>query len=455
MNVITDIAAQGLTRALCEQAHGLTYADLPDEVRALARQCVLDYVACTLAGASEPLTQMLLAEMAEQGGRDEAGVIGHATRLPAASAALVNGAAAHALDFDDVNMAMPGHPSVAILPALLALAEARGASGAALIAAFVAGYELQCRIGTTISPGHYDVLGFHATATVGSFGAAAACAHLLGLHAEQSATALGIAGTQAAGLKSMFGTMCKPLHAGKAAHHGLLAARLAARGFTSRADVLECAQGFARTHSPDFNPEQAFSAPPGGYYIRNNLFKYHAACYLTHAPIETARKLRAQHGVTPDKVARIHLMLDEACDRVCNIPAPVTGLEAKFSLRLTTAMALAGVDTGGLTSYARATAADPVLIALRDKVELEFRPGIGNTRAELTLELTDGTRLTAQHDSGVPAADLAEQGRRLGEKFGALAEPILGRGRAADLRGEIDRLDVLADLRGLMALCVP
>ena len=456
MNVITDIAAQGLTRALSQQARGLTYADLPGEVRALARQCVLDYVACTLAGASEPLTRMLLAEMAEQGGRDEAGVIGHATRLPAASAALVNGSAAHALDFDDVNMAMPGHPSVAILPALLALAEARGAGGAALIAAFVAGYELQCRIGTTISPGHYDVLGFHATATVGSFGAAAACAHLLGLDADQSATALGIAGTQAAGLKSMFGTMCKPLHAGKAAYHGLLAAKLAARGFTSRADVLECTQGFARTHSPDFNPERAFSAPPGGYYIRNNLFKYHAACYLTHAPIETARKLRAQHGVTPDKVARIHLMLDEACDRVCNIPAPVTGLEAKFSLRLTTAMALAGVDTGGVASYSEATAADPMLIALRDKMELEFRPGIGNTRAELTLDMTNGTRLTARHDSGVPAAEVAEQGRRLGEKFGALTEPILGRGRAADLMGcRLDRLDVLTDLRGLMALCVP
>jgi 2-methylcitrate dehydratase PrpD len=460
MNVITDIAAQGLhgqglTRALSEQARGLTYADLSDEIRAVARQCVLDYVACTLAGASEPLTTMLLAEMAEQGGREEAGVIGHAARLPAASAALVNGAAGHALDFDDVNMAMPGHPSVAILPALLALAETRGTSGADLIAAFVAGYELQCRIGTTISPGHYDGLGFHSTATVGSFGAAAACAHLLRLDAETSATALGIAGTQAAGLKSMFGTMCKPLHAGKAAYHGLLAAKLAARGFTSRGDVLECAQGFARTHSPDFNPERAFADAPGGYYIRDNLFKYHAACYLTHAPIETARALRTQHGVTPDKVARIHLQLDEACDRVCNIPAPRTGLEAKFSLRLTTAMALAGVDTGGLAAYSDATAADPTLIALRDKVELEFRPGIGNTRAALTLDLTDGTRLTARHDSGVPAADVADQGRRLEAKFITLAEPILGRARAADLLGEINRLDSVTDVRRLMALCAP
>ncbi len=457
MNVITDIAlaAPGLTRALSDQARALTFADLPEEIRAVARQCVLDYLACALAGASEPLTNMLLAEMGEQGGREEAVVVGHAARLPAASAALVNGAAGHALDFDDVNLAMPGHPSVAILPALLALAETRGASGAEVMAAFVAGYELQCRIGTTISPGHYDVLGFHSTATVGSFGAAAACAHLLRLDAEASATALGIAGTQAAGLKSMFGTMCKPLHAGKAAYHGLLAAKLAARGFTSRTDVLECAQGFARTHSPDFNPDRAFDKPPGGYYIRNNLFKYHASCYLTHAPIETARSLRRQHSVTPDQIARVALQIDEACDRVCNIPAPRTGLEAKFSLRLTTAMALAGVDTGGLVAFSEETAADPTLIALRDKVELDFKPGIGTTRATLTLELTDGTRLTARHDAGVPAADVTDQGRRLAEKFSVLAEPVLGRARSADLLGEVDRLDTVREVRGLLALCAP
>jgi len=261
MNVITDIATQGLTRTLSEQARTLSLAELPDDIRALARQCVLDYVACTLAGSREDLTEILLAEMAEQGGAPTATVIGHAARLPVLSAALVNGSASHALDFDDVNLAMTGHPSVVLLSALLALAEERSSSGAELLTAFVAGYELQCRIGMLLAPGHYNVIGFHATGTLGSFGATASCAHLLGLDAEQSATALGIAGTQAAGLKSMFGTMWKPLHAGKAAYHGLLAARLAKRGFTSRADVLECPQGFSRTHSPDFNPERALATP--------------------------------------------------------------------------------------------------------------------------------------------------------------------------------------------------
>jgi 2-methylcitrate dehydratase PrpD len=454
MNAISDIqAGQGLTRALAEQAMAVRLEDIPETIRTWARQCILDTIGCGIAGASDELVTILLAEMQEQGGRGAAAVWGHATRLPVASAAIVNGAAAHALDFDDVNLAMPGHPSVAILPALLALAEDRGSSGADVLTAFVAGYELQCRIGKAVAPGHYDGLGFHATATVGSFGAAAACAHLLGLDADRFATALGIAGTQAAGLKSMFGTMCKPLHAGKAAYHGLVAAKLAARGFTSRTDVIECVQGFARTHSPDFNPQRALDNPPCGWWIAANLFKYHASCYMTHAAIESARKLRDTHGFAPDQVARIDVHLEESCDRICNIPAPRTGLEAKFSLRLTTAMGLAGVDTSRLSTYSEAVAADPVLIGLRDKVSLDFRPGIPNTFTEIELSLRDGSRFTARHDSGIPATDVAQQGTRLEAKFAALVDPVLGTDKTARLIAEIGRLESLPGLRGVMALC--
>jgi len=380
-------------------------------------------------------------------------VTGHAARLPVLAATLVNGSASHALDFDDVNLAMPGHPSVALLPALLAQAEANGASGAAVLTAFVAGYELQCRVGRALAPGHYNALGFHATATVGSFGAAAACAHLLGLDEMQSAYALGIAGTQAAGLKSMFGTMCKPLHAGKAAYNGLLGARLASRGFDSRADVLECAQGFASTHSPDFHPARAFETPEGGYYLRNNLFKYHAACYLTHGPIEAARVLRLNHNLTPDRVGAIKLRIDGATDRVCNIPAPTTGLETKFSLRMTTAMALAGVETGRLDSYNEANAADPVLTGLRDKVSIEFQAGWPHTKAEMEIQTTDGAHVSATYDAGVPADDVMEQGRRLVQKFHALVDPVLGTARAREIVALVHGFDSLPDVRGLARVC--
>jgi 2-methylcitrate dehydratase PrpD len=250
----------------------------------------------------------------------------------------------------------------------------------------------------------------------------------------------------------MFGTMCKPLHAGKASYHGLIAARLAMRGFTSRTDVIECSQGFASTHSPDFHSERATEMPLHGWYIRSNLFKYHAACYMVHSSIEATRKLREQFGVTPDRVEQIRVELEESCDRICNIPAPRTGLEAKFSLRLATAMGLAGIDTGRLSTYSEAVAADPDLVRLRDKVELDFRIGIPNTFAEVEVLLTDGTRLRAKHDSGLAASDTLHQGRRLEEKFAGLVAPVLGSQRCATMLSLIGGFEALRDLRELMAL---
>jgi 2-methylcitrate dehydratase PrpD len=452
-----DTAATDLTRALAARASGLSYEALPAPVRAVARQCVLDYYGVALAGADDPLVHILLDEVQEAGGAEQAGIIGHAGRLPMLSAALVNGAAGHALDYDDVNLAMPGHSSVAILPGLLALAEQRKSSGREVIAAFAAGYETACRIGAALRPGHYD-RGFHATGTVGCFGAAAACARLLGLDDAATARALGIAGTQASGLKSQFGTMCKPFHAGKASQSGLLAARLAARGFSSRPDLVECEQGFALTHGLDFAPAAALADPPGGFHMLANLFKYHAACYLTHGPIECARLVREQAvreqepAIRPEHIVRITLKLDRSCDRVCNIAAPNDGLESKFSLRQTVAMALAGVDTASLGAYSAATASDPVLVALRDKLMLDFQDGWPQAAAEIAVTLVDGRVLRADHDAGVPSADIAGQGERLVAKFAALAMPVLGAARTRELQAAILGLDALADAGTLARL---
>jgi 2-methylcitrate dehydratase PrpD len=440
-----------LTRFLASKAAALDYDDLPSRARELARQCLLDYFGVAFGGAGDELVRLLLDEMSEAGGAPQASIIGHDIRLPALSAALVNGAAAHALDYDDVNMAMPGHPSVAILPALLALAELRRSSGREMVTAFVAGYETACRIGAALQPGHYN-LGFHSTGTIGSFGAAAACARLLHLDADATATALGIAGTQAAGLKSQFGTMCKPFHAGKAAQNGLLAARLAARGFSSRADIVECVQGFALTHGPDFAPDAALAEPTSGLHLFANLFKYHAACYLTHAPVECARRLREEHRLQPADIASIRLRLDASCERVCNIPAPIDGLQSKFSLRQTVAMALAGIDTASLAAYSAVNARDARLVSLRERVVLDWQDSWPQTLAELELELADGGRLAARHDAGIPAADIADQGRRLAEKFDSLVEPVLGPSRTRELRETIAGLDDLADISILARL---
>jgi 2-methylcitrate dehydratase PrpD len=296
-----------------------------------------------------------------------------------------------------------------------------------------------------VAPSHYNK-GFHVTGTVGSFSATAAAGRMLGLSEEQLAVAFGIAATQAAGLKSNFGTMCKPLHAGTASEHGLRAARLAQKGFTARGDSLECDQGFASSQSDHLEVESALGEPPQGWHLRNNLFKYHAACYLTHAPIECAKEIRQKSNFPPERVRKIVLRIDQGADKVCNIPHPTTGLEAKFSLRQTVAMALTGVDTANLDSYTAAVTQEPRIRALREKMSIEFKPGWQKSVSEMAIQLDDGTTLEATHDSGVPWADVAKQRRALETKFDSLVTPVLGAAGARRLHETIDRIDSLADV---------
>ena len=414
-----------VTRFLAERASAIRFDDLSETAVTVARQCILDWFAVTIPGAAEPAVRILSDDVLADGARPVASLAGLPQRTSTLNAAMINGTASHALDFDDVNMAILGHPTVAILPGLLALAEETGASQDAVLAAFVAGYDVACRTGALMSPGHYGH-GFHATSTVGSVGAAAACAHLLKLDAETTAVAYGIAATEASGLKSMFGTMCKPLHAGLAARNGLQAARLASRGFSSRPDALECAQGLAATQSADFNPEEAMKDAQLDHHIANNLFKYHAACYLTHGAIEAGKALRAAHSVSSNAIKSIEIQSAPVADQVCNIARPDTGLEAKFSLRLTVAMALAGRDTSGIATYTDDLTREPELVRLRDLADVSFSEGFGEAEAKVTIVTADGRRFDAMHDSGLADRDLARQGRKLEEKFDALVNPVLG-----------------------------
>lgn len=439
-----------VTLYLAERACAIRHENLPDVAITVARQCILDWFAVTIPGTSEPAVRILSEELLADGARPAASLVGSTGRTSLTNAAMINGSASHALDFDDVNMAILGHPTVAILPGLLALAEEIGASQDDVIAAFVAGYEVACRTGALMSPSHYGH-GFHATSTIGSIGAAAACAHLLGLDAEAAATAYGIAATKASGLKSMFGTMCKPLHAGMAARNGLMAARLAARGFTSRTDAIECAQGLAATQSTDFNDSEAMRELPLDHHIANNLFKFHASCYLTHGAIEAGKAVRAESAASSNAIRSIEIRVPPITDRVCNIAKPETGLEAKFSLRLTVAMALAGRDTSGIAIYSDGLTREPELVRLRDMATLTFDDNYPEAKAEVTIETTGGRRFVASHDAGVPDRDLSRQGRKLEAKFDALVDPVLG-SAGRELRERLSRFGGDEDIAGIMTL---
>jgi 2-methylcitrate dehydratase PrpD len=447
------LQGRGITELLVDSARATRFDALPPEIVFLARQCFLDWLGVALGGANEPLTRILRDEALEAGGHPQATLVGTGERVTAQQAALVNGAASHALDFDDVHMMMSGHPSVPVFPALLALAEHRGASGRDFITAFVAGFEMECRVGALVMPGHYQA-GWHATGTLGTFGAAAACAHLMGLDPGQWRHAMGIAGAQAAGLKSMFGTMCKPFHAGKAAANGLMAATLASRGFTSNLEVLETPQGFGATQTTTLAPARALRGLGEGFAIRGVLFKYHAACYGTHETIEGVLRLREQHGIKPEQVEAIRLAVPPGHLNMCNIPEPATALEGKFSLRFTAALALAGEGTGE-AAFTDAAVRNPGLVAVRDRVTVEPRSDDGTAigaGTDVTISLKDGRDLRERVNLDVPATDLDQQWRRLVTKFRGLATPVIGARQAEQLLAAVEGLEETGSMAGLAAL---
>ena len=191
---------------------------------------------------------------------------------------------------------------------------------------------------------------------------------------------------------------------------------------------------------------QLFRDSDAGWHLRNNLFKYHAACYLTHAPIECAKEIRLRSNFPPERVQKILLRIDAGADKVCNIANPTTGLEAKFSLRQTVAMALNGVDTAALESFNDAVTQEPRMKALRDKVSIEFKPNWEHSLAEMAIQLDDGTTLEASHDSGIPWADVKKQRTAIETKFESLVAPVLGAAGTRRLYDAIERIDGMSDI---------
>ena len=428
-----------LTARLWKRYGDLTRADLPADVERVAGQCALDWFGCTLAGSREPLSVILRGELHDPG---PASIVGTDRTAGVLAAALVNGAAGHALDFDDTHTVMNGHPTVPVLPAALALAEEQGRSGADLLCALVVGIEVECRVAAVLGPEHY-AKGWHQTSTVGVFGAAAAAGWLLGLDDDAFGHAVGIAASGSAGLKANFGTMTKPLHAGHAAQWGLLAARLAAHGYTADPDAVGANQGLAQAAGGGALHPDRLDRHDDEWLTPRTLFKYHAACYLTHAGIEATSSL-----LDGSRVETVTLTVHPSLLDVCGIPDPTTGLEAKFSLRGTQALTLAGVDTTDIANYDDATVDRHDIRALVERVTVTTDPSLSTTEAVVVVD-GGGRRREATWDAGVPATDLDAQGRRLRSKFAALAGPVLGAGRADALADALGDLSGVADVRSL------
>jgi 2-methylcitrate dehydratase PrpD len=424
---------------------------------ALAKDALRDIVACMIAGAKDEAT-LRVARAAAGWGEGACSIVGQAGSLPAPAAALVNGTAAHALDYDDNFHPMAGHATAVLAPAVLALAEERRASGHALLDAYIVGLEVQARVGEGVNLVHYE-RGWHSTSTIGVFGAAAACARLLGLDSKGASAALSLAFSMAGGSKLQFGTMAKPMHAGLAAQHGVMAAALAASGVTGVAEPLEGPWGFRDLFAGAASP--GFGGRAGALAIERYGLKakIHPCCASAHCAIDALLSLRQEHGFSPARVERIEVLVNRMSYDNLMYAIPRTELEARFSMHWCMALALlkGRLELADFTSAALRRAEVRAWLprmAMRHTEPGREHPLKDNGRepALVTVLLKDGRRLEryAQHPKGSLQAPL--EAGELDAKFDDCTRGRIAAASAAKLRSMLGALEHLADVRSLMPL---
>ena len=370
-----------------------TANEIPSAPRELALLSLYDWLLCGLAGRNETVSRLVHEFARSEGGVEVASLIG-GRQAPARMAALVNGTISHALDFDDTHFAHVGHLSVGIYPAALAAAEEMDASVSDMVEAYLLGAEAAIQVGMTLGIDHYNH-GYHQTATAGAFGACIAAARLYHLDRRQTAAALGLCATRASGLKSQFGTMGKPYNAGIAASNGIETAKLAQLGFSAPVDGLMGAQGFVPTHSN--NPQQV-PEPTERFIFEDIRYKFHACCHGTHAMIEALLKAMQDHQLTLSDIGSCRVRTNPRWMSVCDIQAPETGLEIKFSYRWLAGMVLDGRPTGSISIFSDSLAKDQRLADFAGRVEVIPDVSIGDMQTKCELILSNGDRIDVKFD---------------------------------------------------------
>jgi len=426
-------ARSAVTRRLAEAMAATRFRDLPPNVVADARRAILDWLGSALAGSLEPPARLAQQVVARFGVSDEATVFG-SSRSSAAGAALANGVASHILELDDVHKGSTLHGAAPIIPAALAVAEREHADGQSFVLAVTLGYEAALRIGEAVNPDHYRY--WHPTGTAATFGAAVAAGSLLGLDAAQMLHALGTAGTQAAGLWEFNadGAMSKHLHPGKAAFNGILAADLAAAGFTGATRILEGERGFFRATAKSFDPSRITDGLGGATWkVSENCYKMHSCCGHTHSAIDVALELRPRSPASDIKAINIETYGPGY--EIVKEPNPRTPYSGKFSLAYCVAAALmdgrVGLDqfaadrfgTDGVRHPAIATLLSCTRVSVADDLSAKY-PAAWPVR--LAIELNDGTVLRGAADfpRGNPENPVTTED--LEAKFVALVTPRFG-----------------------------
>jgi 2-methylcitrate dehydratase PrpD len=430
---------------------------LSDQALATAKLGFLDVIGCIVGGAPSPTAAMVRELAQAQGQSAEASVLGTALQLSAPLAALVNGVAGHVLDYDDMNATMIAHPSVVLVPAVLALGEARGSSGPEALSAYVLGFEVDACFARIMVPHHYDA-GWHSTSSLGIFGATAAASRLLGLEGARMLNALAIAASNSAGLRGNFGSMTKSLHAGQAAEGALRAALLAERGFTGRCDVFDAPGGYFSTYGKNREPRPA----PAGNALEIEAsgigIKPYACCGAGVSVMDAALDLRSAHRFDPADITRVDCVVADMAASIMPYREAADGLQAKYCIAYCAAVALLD-GKGGLAQFTdeRVNRSDVRRLIGQTHVEAAARmaSGAGEFGVEMTLSLADGRRLSTalKMPRGHPNRPLDDSAQL--DKFLECAAPGLGEERARRAASLLRSLEAHDSLRPLIACLRP
>jgi 2-methylcitrate dehydratase PrpD len=422
-----------VTKFLAQKLVEARYEDIPDPVRKEAKRTLLNWAGCAIGGSHHEAVTIALAALTPFAGPAQATVLGRHERTDIVNAAFLNGAASHVFDFDDTHLKTIIHPAGPVASAILAYSEYAPVSGNDFLNALVLGVETECRLGNAVYPEHY-ALGWHITGTCGVFGAAAAMGKLLRLDEKQMANALGLAATQQTGLKIMFGSMTKSFHPGRAAQNGMMAALLAAKGFTSSDKGLEGKDGWAGAISPKVKWEEVTGGWGTRYEAALNTYKPFACGIVTHPSIDAIIQLRNEHALKADSIDAIKLDIHPLVLSLTGKTEPKIGLEGKFSIYHAVAVGLVE-GRAGERQFSDRAVQDPVISGLRKRVTAAADPAIKEDQARVTVALKDGKVLTKfiEHAIGStanPMSDAALEG-----KFMDLSEEIIPADRAKQVIG--------------------
>ena len=444
-----DIAAETLTKTLCGHLAATQFSDLSPRAVSEARRGVLDWIGCALAGSGHKTVTTLLSVLQEVSGKPAATVFGRSLKLGLLEAPRANGLMGHVLDYDDTHMGgVVLHTSSPVLAALFALAEREPVSGRDFMLAYAVGFEAGVRVGRA-APGHHKG-GWHLTGTLGTFAAAAACGRMMQLDRQKLTYAVGIAGTQAAGMQQNRGTMCKSFHGGAAASNGLYAALLASRGFDSTQEIVEGTKGFCRIYSDSAAPDELTKGLGSGWLIETNGHKPYACGVVLHPLIDAVTGIRNRDRIDSASVSEIALRVHPLVLSITGVTEPTTGLQSKFSTLHTAAVAM--IDgAAGIVQYSDAKALDPAVAAMRRKVKPVADDTLRKDEAYATVT-AGGKRhdIHIAHASGT--ADNPMSDAAIEAKYLANATSVIGRERAERARDFVWALEKQADMRALAAL---